>query len=107
MLKSQSIFILSLILGLIQAQVIWLGLKISEGCNRNCTFCIIPTLRGRLRSRSIESLVTEAKSLVESGVRELNLISQDFSDYGSDFEGFAREDNKNPIIFNMLKSTTR
>ena len=79
-------------------------LKISEGCNRNCTFCIIPTLRGKLRSRSIDSLVTEAKSLVESGVKELNLISQDFSDYGSDFEGFAREDNKNPIIHNMLKA---
>ena len=61
-------------------------LKISEGCNRNCTFCIIPTLRGKLRSRSIESLVTEAKALTDSGVRELNLISQDFSDYGSDFE---------------------
>jgi ribosomal protein S12 methylthiotransferase len=79
-------------------------LKISEGCNRNCTFCIIPTLRGRLRSRSIESLVTEAKKLSESGVRELNLISQDFSDYGSDFEGFQKVDNKNPVIFNMLKS---
>ena len=79
-------------------------LKISEGCNRNCTFCIIPTLRGRLRSRSIESLVTESKALVESGVKELNLISQDFSDYGSDFEGFAREDKKNPVIYNMLKS---
>ncbi len=79
-------------------------LKISEGCNRNCTFCIIPTLRGRLRSRSIESLVTEAKALTESGVKELNLISQDFSDYGSDFEGFSRQDNKNPVIYNMLKS---
>lgn len=79
-------------------------LKISEGCNRNCTFCIIPTLRGRLRSRSIESLVTEAKALTESGGKELNLISQDFSDYGSDFEGFSRQDNKNPVIYNMLKS---
>ncbi|MBD65150.1 MAG: 30S ribosomal protein S12 methylthiotransferase RimO [Halobacteriovoraceae bacterium] len=78
-------------------------LKISEGCNRNCTFCIIPTLRGKLRSRSIESLVKESKSLVETGVKELNLISQDFSDYGSDFESFKREDNKNPIIYNMLK----
>lgn len=79
-------------------------LKISEGCNRNCTFCIIPTLRGRLRSRSIDSLVTEAKNLTDSGVVELNLISQDFSDYGSDFENFERVENKNPIIFNMLKS---
>lgn len=59
-------------------------LKISEGCNRNCTFCIIPTLRGRLRSRSVESLVSEARRLAEGGVRELNLISQDLSDYGVD-----------------------
>lgn len=59
-------------------------LKISEGCNRNCTFCIIPTLRGRLRSRTVDSLVEEAKKLSESGVRELNLISQDLSDYGVD-----------------------
>ena len=78
-------------------------LKISEGCNRNCTFCIIPTLRGRLRSRSIESLVKEASTLVSTGVKELNLISQDFSDYGSDFENFERVDNKNPIIYKMLK----
>ena len=61
-------------------------LKISEGCNRNCTFCIIPTLRGRLRSRSVESLVEEARKLSETGVRELNLISQDLSDYGVDLD---------------------
>lgn len=61
-------------------------LKISEGCNRNCTFCIIPTLRGRLRSRSVESLVKEAQALSETGVRELNLISQDLSDYGVDLD---------------------
>lgn len=59
-------------------------LKISEGCNRNCTFCIIPTLRGRLRSRTVESLVKEAENLVATGVREFNLISQDLSDYGVD-----------------------
>ena len=79
-------------------------LKISEGCNRNCTFCIIPTLRGKLRSRSVESLVKEAKSLTESGVKELNLISQDFSDYGSDFKGFEKTDGKNPQIHGMLKA---
>lgn len=61
-------------------------LKISEGCNRNCTFCIIPTLRGRLRSRSIESLVTEANALAKTGVKELNLISQDLSNYGFDLD---------------------
>tara|TARA_Y100000780_G_scaffold132772_1_gene119521 strand:- start:248858 stop:250159 length:1302 start_codon:yes stop_codon:yes gene_type:complete len=79
-------------------------LKISEGCNRNCTFCIIPTLRGKLRSRSVESLVKEAKKLTESGVKELNLISQDFSDYGSDFKGFEKTDGKNPQIHGMLKA---
>lgn len=59
-------------------------LKVSEGCNRNCTFCIIPTLRGRLRSRKVESLIQEAKNLQSSGVRELNVISQDLSDFGTD-----------------------
>lgn len=71
-------------------------LKISEGCNRNCTFCIIPTLRGRLRSRKVDSLVTEAKNLVETGVRELNLISQDLSDYGVDLD----EENN---LYELLK----
>lgn len=61
-------------------------LKVSEGCNRNCTFCIIPTLRGKLRSRSVDSLVQESKQLVESGVKELNVISQDLSDYGVDLD---------------------
>lgn len=61
-------------------------LKISEGCNRNCTFCIIPTLRGRLRSRTVDSLVAEAQNLAATGVRELNLISQDLSDYGVDLD---------------------
>ena len=59
-------------------------LKVSEGCNRNCTFCIIPTLRGKLRSRSVDSLLAEAKNLVHAGVREINIISQDLSSYGSD-----------------------
>ncbi len=61
-------------------------LKISEGCNRNCTFCIIPTLRGKLRSRAVDSLIQEAKNLSKTGVRELNLISQDLSDYGVDLD---------------------
>lgn len=77
-------------------------LKISEGCNRNCTFCIIPTLRGKLRSRTIESLVAEAKNLAGQGVRELNLISQDFSDYGVDLEGGGKREGKNPLIYNLL-----
>ncbi len=59
-------------------------LKISEGCDHKCTFCIIPQLRGRLRSRTVESLVTEARRLVSEGVVELNLVSQDSTAYGRD-----------------------
>lgn len=62
-------------------------LKIAEGCRHTCTFCIIPTLRGDLRSRSIESVVTEAKSLRDQGVKELNIISQDSNSYGYDRVG--------------------
>ncbi len=77
-------------------------LKISEGCNRNCTFCIIPTLRGKLRSRTVDSLVKEAEQLAVTGVRELNLISQDFSDYGVDLQGGGKEEGKNPMIYDLL-----
>lgn len=70
-------------------------LKISEGCNRNCTFCIIPSLRGKLRSRTVGSLIEEAKKFVDSGVRELNIISQDLSDYGIDL---GESDN----LYNLL-----
>jgi len=59
-------------------------LKIAEGCDHNCSFCIIPMLRGRFRSRSIESLVKEARVLVASGVKELILVSQDSTYYGLD-----------------------
>ncbi|HXH75562.1 MAG TPA: 30S ribosomal protein S12 methylthiotransferase RimO [Bacteriovoracaceae bacterium] len=77
-------------------------LKISEGCNRNCTFCIIPTLRGKLRSRTVDSLVKEAEQLAATGVRELNLISQDFSDYGVDLDGGGKKEGKNPMIYELL-----
>jgi len=59
-------------------------LKISEGCNHVCAFCAIPAIRGRLRSRPIPALVAEARVLLSSGVRELNLISQDSTSYGRD-----------------------
>lgn len=61
--------------------------KISEGCNRACTYCIIPQMRGRLRSRSIEDIVEEAKRLVASGVREINLLAQETTEYGIDLYG--------------------
>ncbi|MEL7215481.1 MAG: 30S ribosomal protein S12 methylthiotransferase RimO [Pseudomonadota bacterium] len=59
-------------------------LKISEGCNHKCKFCIIPDMRGRLASRPIHAVLREAEKLVEAGVRELLVISQDTSAYGLD-----------------------
>jgi len=59
-------------------------LKISEGCNHKCKFCIIPDMRGRLQSRPAHAVMREAEKLVESGVRELLVISQDTSAYGVD-----------------------
>src|SRR3989344_5944587 len=58
--------------------------KIAEGCNHPCTFCIIPRMRGRHRSRTVESVVEEARRLVTEGVKELNLISQDTTYFGMD-----------------------
>ncbi len=59
-------------------------LKISEGCNRKCSFCTIPNIRGKLKSRPIEEIVQEANFLAEMGVKEIVLISQDTSSYGID-----------------------
>ncbi len=59
-------------------------LKISEGCNHNCTFCIIPSMRGKLVSRDIGSVLQEAENLVNNGVQELLVVSQDTSAYGID-----------------------
>ncbi len=62
-------------------------LKIAEGCDHTCSFCIIPMLRGKFRSRSIESLVKEARILAKSGVKEIILVSQDSTYYGLDLYG--------------------
>jgi ribosomal protein S12 methylthiotransferase len=59
-------------------------LKVSEGCSNPCTFCAIPQMRGKFRSRSIESLVREAQSLQKQGVKELCLVAQDTTRYGAD-----------------------
>ncbi len=59
-------------------------IKIAEGCNHPCTFCIIPQIRGRHRSRTVASVVAEARQLVKEGVKELNLISQDTTFFGMD-----------------------
>ena len=60
-------------------------IKIAEGCDHPCSFCIIPQLRGKFRSRRFESVVAEAKRLVRNGVREITLIGQDTTCYGEDF----------------------
>ncbi len=59
-------------------------LRIAEGCDKFCTYCIIPKIRGKYRSRKIESIVEEAKSLSEQGVKEIILIAQDTTNYGTD-----------------------
>ena len=59
-------------------------LKIAEGCNRTCSFCVIPSLRGKQRSRPVADVVEEARRLVDAGVRELCLVSQDTVSYGRD-----------------------
>jgi len=65
-------------------------LKISEGCNHTCSFCAIPGIRGKHRSREMDSLVDEARKLAENGAKELILISQDTSYYGRDLYGKSK-----------------
>jgi len=65
-------------------------LKVTEGCSNRCSFCLIPSLRGPLRSRPLDDLIAEARLLEESGVKELTLIAQDLTAYGLDF-GTGRE----------------
>ncbi len=67
-------------------------LKIAEGCNRSCSFCVIPELRGKQRSRSVDDVVREAERLVAAGVKELCLVSQDTIAYGRDLPARARPD---------------
>ena len=65
-------------------------LKIAEGCDNRCSYCIIPYLRGRYRSRSMESLLAEARALADRGVQELIVIAQDITRYGTDLYGRRR-----------------
>ncbi len=65
----------------------WAYLKIADGCDNCCTYCAIPLIRGRFRSRKMENIVEEAKRLVRNGVKELNVIAQDTTRYGEDNYG--------------------
>lgn len=62
-------------------------LKIAEGCNNTCTYCIIPMIRGKFRSKKMEDIITEAKELANAGCKELILIAQDVTYYGKDLYG--------------------
>jgi ribosomal protein S12 methylthiotransferase len=62
-------------------------LKIAEGCDNNCTFCIIPNIRGRQQSRPMEDIVKEVRQMLESGIQEIQIISQDTTRYGTDLYG--------------------
>ena len=64
----------------------WAYLRIAEGCDNYCSFCVIPYIRGKYRSRSMESVIEEARGLAESGVREIIVIAQDITRYGQDLE---------------------
>ncbi len=78
-------------------------LKISEGCNHRCTFCIIPSMRGDLVSRPIGDVLTEAKALFEGGVKELLVISQDTSAYGVDVKYRTGFWDGKPVKTRMLE----
>ena len=76
----------------------WAYLKIGESCSNRCTYCTIPSIRGNMRSRSMENVIDEAKQLAESGVKELILIAQDTTSYGLDLYG----ELKLPELLNEL-----
>jgi len=74
--------------------------KIAEGCNNNCAFCAIPMVRGRYRSRTIEDICAEVRHLAERGVKEINLIAQDTTNYGHDLYG-------EPSLARLLKELVK
>lgn len=76
----------------------WAYLKIGDGCSNRCTYCTIPSIRGNMRSREMESIIEEAKQLAELGVKELILIAQDTTSYGLDLYG----ELKLPELLNEL-----
>lgn len=69
---------------------VWAYLKIAEGCDNRCAYCVIPDIRGRFRSRPMESIIREAESLVSRGIRELIVVAQDTTRYGQDLYGKRR-----------------
>jgi len=77
-------------------------MKITEGCDNRCSYCMIPMIRGRLRSRSSNDLVGEAQTLARTGVRELSLVAQDLTAYGDDL---CASENLEQLLRRLLKET--
>ncbi len=75
--------------------------KISEGCNHKCSFCVIPAIKGKYRSRGMDDIIAEINNLITAGIKEINLISQDSSYYGKDNYGYYAIDK---LIKKILKS---
>lgn len=75
-------------------------IKIADGCDNHCSYCIIPQLRGKFRSRTMEAILSEAKTLAEQGVRELIIVAQDISAYGVDLYG-------KPVLSKLLKEIAK
>jgi ribosomal protein S12 methylthiotransferase len=69
---------------IITTSPVWAYLKIAEGCDNNCAYCVIPSIRGRFRSRPIENIIQEAQDLVSAGIKELIVVAQDVTMYGLD-----------------------
>jgi ribosomal protein S12 methylthiotransferase len=79
-------------------------LKVTEGCNNRCSYCLIPSIRGRQRSRRLQDLIVEAQKLEASGVKELTLIAQDLTAYGTDFG--KNGDKLTDLLDGLLKDTS-
>ncbi len=80
-------------------------LRVSEGCNQNCAFCTIPSIRGKMRSKPLETILAEAKELIADGVFEMHLIGQDTTSYGDDIgQGLAASHGGLPA---MLATVSR
>ena len=75
-------------------------LKIADGCDNHCSYCLIPSIRGRFRSKPMEAVIEEAKKLVSSGAKEISLIAQDTTSYGADLYG-------RPKLFELLRSLAK
>ena len=75
---------------IITTSAAWAYIKVAEGCDNHCAFCIIPNIRGKFRSRPMENIISEAEKLAERGVKELILVAQDVTRYGTDIYGESK-----------------